>query len=603
LKFGVSNLEPRTSNLEQGVTMLRTKIICTVGPSSERVPVLIKMIQAGMNVARLNFSHGTHQDHAKRLELIREAAGKAGKSVALMLDTKGPEIRLGYLEKEPIELKAGEKVTLTVENVKGNEKLLPVTYKGLPRDVCPGNRILIADGLIELRVLDKNRKNVECEIVNGGELTSQKGVNLPGVVVNIPAVTDRDIEDILFGIKHGLDFVAASFIRKANDILAIRQIIEESGADLDIIAKIESREGLNNLDEIIKVADGVMVARGDLGVEIPVEEVPLVQKTIIEKCNRAGKPVITATQMLESMIHNPRPTRAEASDIANAIFDGTDAIMLSGETAAGKYPVEAVQTMASIAKKAESSLKYQEMLAKRQRNSACTVTDAISHATCTIAEDLGAAAIITSTETGYTSQMVSKYRPKAPVVAVTPVDKVLRKMALIWGVQPLLVKRTADTDSMISTAIESALGAGLISPGDLVVITAGLPVGVHGTTNLIKVHTVGDIIARGTGIGPRAVTGRARVCHTVREALERVEEGDILITESTDREYIPAIGKSGALITEAGGLTSHAAIVGLEYSIPVVVGVESATALIPDGEIITVDGQRGLVYKGTARVL
>ncbi|MCL6611372.1 MAG: pyruvate kinase [Peptococcaceae bacterium] len=581
--------------------MLRTKIICTIGPSSEKTAVLMKMIQAGMNVARLNFSHGTHGDHARRLESVREAARKTGKNVAVMLDTRGPEIRLGYLERDPVELKAGEKVTLTVNNVRGNEKILPVTYQGLPRDVCPGDRVLIADGLIELRVLDKTRKNVECEVISGGEITSQKGVNLPGIVVNIPAVTDQDVDDIIFGIRNGIDYIAASFIRKANDVLAIRQIVEESGADVDIIAKIESREGLKNLDEIIKVADGVMVARGDLGVEIPVEEVPLVQKTIIEKCNRAGKPVITATQMLESMIHNPRPTRAEASDIANAIFDGTDAIMLSGETAAGKYPVEAVQTMARIARKAESSLKYEEM--RRQRSTACTVTDAISHATCTIAEDLGATAIITSTETGYTSKMVSKYRPMAPVVAVTPEEKVLRKMALIWGVQPLLVERTKDTDSMISTAIEASLKASLISPGDLVVITAGVPVGVHGTTNLIKVHTVGDIVARGTGIGPRAVTGRARICHTVKEALEKVEAGDILVTEATDREYIPAVERACALITEAGGLTSHAAIVGLEFGIPVVVGVEGATALIGDGEIITVDGQRGLVYKGTARVL
>lgn len=583
--------------------MLRTKIVCTIGPSSEKVPVLIKMINAGMNVARLNFSHGDHQDHARRLELVREAARKAGKKVAIMLDTKGPEIRLGYLENEPVDLKAGEKVTLTVNNVVGNEKILPVTYRGLPGDVCPGDRVLIADGLIELRVLDKTRKTVECEIMNGGRITSQKGVNLPGITVSIPAVTDRDVNDIIFGIGNGMDFIAASFIRKANDVLAIRQIVEESGGELDIIAKIESREGLNNLDEIIKVADGIMVARGDLGVEIPVEEVPLVQKTIIEKCNVAGKPVITATQMLESMIHNPRPTRAEASDIANAIFDGADAIMLSGETAAGSYPVEAVQTMARIALKAESSLRYEEMLVRRQRKMACTVTDAISQATCSIAEDLGATAIITSTESGYTSKMVSKYRPRAPVVAVTPEEKVVRRMALVWGVQPVLVSRTSDTDSMISTAIEASLDAELISPGDLVVITAGVPVGVHGTTNLIKVHTVGDILARGTGIGHRAVTGRVRICNEAKDALEKVECGDVLVTDSTDREYIPAIEKAGALIAEVGGLTSHAAIVGLEFGIPVVVGVEGATSLLEDGEVITVDGQRGLVYKGSARVL
>ncbi|MFZ5595442.1 MAG: pyruvate kinase [Bacillota bacterium] len=583
--------------------MLRTKIICTIGPASEDPQVLCKMINEGMNVARLNFSHGEHEEHARRLSLIREAAANTGKIVAVMLDTKGPEIRLGYLEKEPITLESGKKITLTVENIKGNESILPVTYTGLPRDVNPGNRVLIADGLIELKVLSKTKKEVECEIVNGGEITSQKGVNLPGVVVNMPAITDRDVDDILFGIKHSMDFIAASFIRKANDVLAIRQIVEESGADLDIIAKIESREGLRNIDDIIRVADGIMVARGDLGVEIPVEEVPLVQKEIIDKCNNAGKPVIIATQMLESMIHNPRPTRAEASDIANAIFDGTDAIMLSGETAVGKYPVEAVRTMASIATKAESSLKYDEMLNHHGRNLYCTVTDAISHAACTITEDLGAAAIITSTETGHTSRMISKYRSKAPVVAATPEKKVMRKMCLVWGVQPVLVERTADTDNMIKTAIEASLFNRLINPGDLVVITAGVPAGVHGTTNLIKVHTAGDILARGTGIGMKAATGRARICETADEAMEKVEKGDVIVARSTYKEYIPAIEKAAAIITEMGGLTSHAAIVGLEFGIPVVVGVEDALSVLEDGETITVDGQRGLVYRGTAKVL
>lgn len=583
--------------------MLRTKIVCTVGPASEKQAVLLKMMQAGMNVARLNFSHGTHEEHARRLYQIRECARLAGKNIALMLDTKGPEIRLGYLEKEPLLLETGKKIVLTVDDVKGNENILPVVYKGLPGDVCPGDRILVDDGLIELRVLDKNRRNVECEIINGGEIRSRKGINLPGVTVNIPAVTDRDVSDILFGIKHGMDFIAASFIRKANDVLAIRQIVEESGGGLDIIAKIENREGLNNIDEIIRVADGVMVARGDLGVEIPVEEVPLVQKTIIEKCNQAGKPVIIATQMLESMIHNPRPTRAEATDIATAIFDGADAIMLSGETAIGSYPVEAVQTMANIAGKAESSPKYRELLKHRNRVNACTVTDAISHATCSISGDLGAAAIITSTESGYTARMVSKYRSLAPVVAVTPEETVLRKMALVWGVQPTLVERTKDTDGMISAAIDASLRAGLISPGSLVVITAGVPVGVQGTTNLIKVHTVGSILARGTGIGTRSVSGRARICLAMDEALNRVEPGDILVTAATDREFVPAIEKAAALITEEGGLTSHAAIVGLEFGIPVVVGVEGATSILADGETITVDGQRGLVYKGTAKVL
>lgn len=583
--------------------MRRTKIVCTIGPASESVELMEKMMLAGMNVARLNFSHGTHEEHAKRIKAIREAAGNVGKNIAIMLDTKGPEIRLGLLEKEPVELKAGADVCLTTENIKGTEQLLPVSYKGLPGDVKTGDRILISDGLIALRVQAVDGPKIFCKIENGGKITSQKGVNIPGVKVSLPSLTDDDKKDIVFGIENNLDFVAASFIRKASDVLAIRRIIEESNGHMDIISKIESREAVLNLDEIIKVSDGIMVARGDLGVEIPPEEVPLIQKTIIEKCNHTGKPVITATQMLESMIQNPRPTRAEASDVANAILDGTDAIMLSGETAAGQYPVETVETMARIALQAESAIKFEELLKNKRRALSKTVTDAISHATVTTAMDLGAAAIISSTESGYTAKMVSKYRPRAPVIAATPHVKVLRKLAMVWGVQPLLVARTADTDSMINAAVEVSLAAGLITAGDLTVITAGVPVGVHGTTNLIKVHTVGDIIARGTGIGNKAVTGTACVAGNWREASERLRDGQILVTFDTDRDFIPAIEKASAIITEVGGLTSHAAIVGLEFGIPVIVGLEGATSIIPDGEVVTIDGQRGLVYKGTARVL
>lgn len=580
-----------------------TKIVCTVGPASESVEILEKMMLAGMNVARLNFSHGTQEEHARRVKSIRQAAGNVGKNIALLLDTKGPEIRLGELQKEPLELRQGSEICLTTRNIPGDEKTIPVTYSGLPRDVKTGDRILIADGLIGLKIKFVDDSNIVCLVENGGEITSHKGVNVPGVHVRLPAVTENDKRDIIFGVQQGFDFVAASFVRKASDVLAIRKIIEENNGHMDIIAKIENREAVNNLDEIIKVSDGVMVARGDLGVEIPPEEVPLIQKVIIEKCNRVGKPVITATQMLESMIHNPRPTRAEASDVANAILDGTDAVMLSGETAAGRYPVEAVETMARIAAHAESAIKFDELLVNKRRALSNTVTDAISHATVSIAHALGAAAIISSTESGYTAKMVSKYRPSAPVIAVTPHAGVLRKLALVWGIQPLLVGRTEDTDSMIASAVEVSLAAGLIKPGDLTVITAGVPVGVHGTTNLVKVHTVGDILARGTGIGHRAVTGKARVVVNSRESLEKMQDGDILVTHDTDKDFIPAIERAAAIITEVGGLTSHAAIVGLEFGIPVIVGVEGAIAIIPDGEVVTVDGQRGLVYKGTARVL
>ena len=584
--------------------MRRSKIVCTIGPASDSMEVIKRLLLAGMNVARLNFSHSTHEEHAKRIAIIRRVSGEVGKNVAIMLDTKGPEIRLGYFKEEPVLLVEGEEVTMTTQDIKGDKSLIPVNYPGLPADVHPGDSILIADGLIGLKVIAASESDIRCLVVNGGELSSQKGVNVPGVPVNLPAVTAKDMEDIKFGIEQRLDFIAASFVRKGSDVLAIRQILEEAGADMDIIAKIESRESINNLDEIIKVSDGIMVARGDLGVEIPAEEVPLLQKVIIERCNRTGKPVITATQMLESMIHNPRPTRAEASDVANAIFDGTDAIMLSGETAAGKYPVEAVETMARIAERSEAALQYEELLGKKRLiGPQRTVTDAISYATCATAQDLGAAAIITSTESGHTAKMVSKYRPRAPIVAVTPHARVMRKLALVWGVQPLLVKMTAGTDEMIASALEVSLAAGMIKGGDLVIITAGLPAGVHGTTNLLRVHTVGDILARGTGIGHRAVTGKVRIALTVREALEKVQKGDILVTQATDSDYIPAMERAGSVITEVGGLTSHAAIVCLEFGIPVVVGVEAATAILPDGETVTVDGLRGLIYSGMAKVL
>lgn len=584
--------------------MRKTKIVCTIGPASDSMEILKKLLLAGMNVARLNFSHGTHEEHERRITAIRRAAMEVGKNVAIMLDTKGPEIRLGYFKEEPVLLEEGAIVTLTTEPVEGDREHIPVAYPDLPRDVREGDTILIADGLIALKVLSTGITEVKCLVVNGGELSSQKGVNVPGATENLPAVTEKDIQDIRFGVEHKLDYIAASFIRKSTDVLSIREIIEKAGGNLDIIAKIESRKAVENLDDIIKVSDGIMVARGDLGVEIPVEEVPLVQKAIIEKCNLLGKPVVTATQMLESMIHNPRPTRAEASDIANAIFDGSDALMLSGETAAGKYPVESVVTMARIAERAEAALHYEEVLGKKGTvSSRQTVTNAIGLATCAIAQALGAAAIISSTESGHTAKMVSKYRPRAPIVAVTPHEEVMRKLVLNWGVQPLLAKGGKSTDEIMTAAIDASLNAGLIKGGDLVVFTAGIPVGIKGTTNLIRVHTVSDILTRGTGIGNRAVTGTVRIARTGREALEKVGQGDILVAPATDSEYIPAIAKAGAVVTEMGGLTSHAAIVCLEFDIPVVVGADAATEILSDGDIVTVDGPRGVIYRGKAKVL
>jgi pyruvate kinase len=582
----------------------RSKIVCTIGPASDHPDMLKKMILAGMNVARLNFSHGTHEEHGRRAAAVRRAAAEVGANVAIMLDTKGPEIRIGHFKDEPVFLTGNATVTLTTDEIEGDSQRIPVTYKGLPGDVKEGDAILIADGLIKLEVLSITATEVMCRVVNGGKLTSQKGINLPGIKVNLPAVTQKDIQDITFGVEQGFDFIAASFIRRASDVLAIRQVLEELGSNINIISKIESRQAVNNLDEIISVSDGIMVARGDLGVEIPVEEVPLVQKDIIKRCNLLGKPVVTATQMLDSMINNPRPTRAEASDVANAIFDGTDAIMLSGETAAGKYPLESVVMMARIAERAETSLRYEDVLAKKSSPlPQHTVTDAISFATCSSAHYLGAAAIITTTASGHTAKMVAKYRPATPIIAVTPNEDVMRKLALTWGVKPLLTTHKNSTDEMMEVAVEAALRAGLVKGGDLIIFTAGVPAGVQGTTNLLRVHTIAEVLARGVGIGREAVTGTTRVVASASEALQKVQQGDILVAKSTTSEYIPAIQKAAAVITEAGGLTSHAAIVCMEFGIPVVVNVGSATQVIPDGVLVTVDGQRGLIYKGAARVL
>ncbi|WP_422443576.1 pyruvate kinase [Thermoanaerobacterium sp. DL9XJH110] len=580
--------------------MLKTKIICTLGPASEKKEILSRLIRAGMNIARLNFSHGSHEEHRARIMALKEAAEELRANVALMLDTKGPEIRIGTFKGGKATLIKGQEFILTTRPVEGDNGKVFINYDSITAVVARGDRILLDDGLIELKVSDVKQDYVRCIVVNGGEIGDKKGVNIPDKTLPLPAVTKKDIEDIIFGIQMGVDFVAASFVRKAADVLEVRKILEEyGGEDIQIIAKIENREGVNNIDEIIRAADGVMVARGDLGVEIPVEEVPLVQKRIIDLCNRAGKPVVTATQMLDSMIRNPRPTRAETTDVANAIFDGTDAIMLSGETAAGSYPVEALEMMVRIAERAEQAL----MSFGREKEPVVirTVTDAISHATYTIARDLEAKAIITSTKSGYTARAVAKFRPRAPIIAVTPREKVTRALQIVWGVWPLRVEDTASTDEMFKEAVDGALNSGMIQKGDLVVITAGVPVNVTGTTNLIRVHIVGDVILRGTGIGHRPVFGKAFVAKSVKETVI-MPEGSILVVHSTDRDFVPALKRASAVIAEEGGLTSHAAIAGLEMNIPVIVGAEGATEKLSTGDEITIDTQRGLVYRGKVDV-
>ncbi len=581
--------------------MKRTKIIATIGPTSESVSMLKELITHGMNIARLNFSHGTHDEHLQRINNIRQASAEVGIPVAIMLDTKGPEIRTGTLKENKITLTAGEIVTLTTADIIGDAKRFSINYNNLPNDVSVGSQILLDDGLIALSVIAIDGQEISCRILNTGELSNHKGVNVPNTIVKLPAVTEKDRADIAFGIAQQVDFIAASFIRSAKDVLEIRRILEEAEADIHIIAKIENAQGVENLDEILEAADGLMVARGDMGVEIPAEEVPLVQKKMIAKCNKVGKPVITATQMLDSMIRNPRPTRAEASDVANAIFDGTDAIMLSGETAAGKYPLEAVKTMNNIAQITEKALNYEHLLLQNNHMASLSTTAAIGYATCMTASNLQAAAIITATESGSTARMISRFRPSSPIIAVTSSEKTLRKLILSWGVTPLLGEKVKDTDTMIDNAITASLQSGFIERGDLVVLTAGVPVGIPGTTNLLKVEIVGQMLAKGIGIGNGSLVGFAKKVIDATEA-DKITEGDILVTYNTDADLVAAMQKADAIITEEAGLTSHGAIVALSLGKPIIVGATDIMAKVSDNDVLTLDFTSGIIYEGHVRL-
>lgn len=584
--------------------MKKTKIVCTIGPSSESKEVFKELVKKGLNVARLNFSHGDHEEHLARMNMIKEVREEMNEPIAILLDTKGPEIRTHTFE-NPVELQEGQTFTLSTIEIVGNQDRCSITYPGLTKDVVVGDKILIDDGLVELEVIkEPSETEIVCRVNNAGIVKTKKGVNVPGVKINLPAITEKDIADIEFGIAQGIDFIAASFIRKADDVLAIREILERNNAyDIHIISKIENQEGMDNLDEIIRVSDGLMVARGDLGVEIPTEQVPLAQKEMIRKCNEAGKPVITATQMLDSMIRNPRPTRAETTDVANAIFDGTDAIMLSGETAAGKYPVESVKTMATIAEAAEGSLDYKGLLRARSMKKACDVTYAVSSASVATAHNLEAAAIVTATASGFTARKISELKPESQIIAACVSEKVRRKLALVWGVKTILIHEHDTTDAIFDESLDMAKDLGYIAEGDLVVITAGVPVGVAGATNLMKVHLVGEILVKGLGIGKKVVTAEVIVATSGKDANERLKEGQILVTNATDKDMMPAIQKAGALIVEEGGYTSHAAIVGLSLGIPVIVGATDATEIFKDGQLITLDSDKGIVYAGRSRVL
>lgn len=583
----------------------KTKIVCTIGPASESPEVLEQLIKNGMNVARLNFSHGSHEEHLEKIKTIKKLRRKLNVPLGLMLDTKGPEIRIGTFEEKEYFLKPDDIFTITTRDVVGNKNIVSVSYPGLPNDVEKGSIISVDDGLIQLEVVEiKDGTDIVCRVQNNGVISDHKGVNLPGRVTNLPAITPKDVDDIKFGIENGIDMIAASFIRKKEDIYDIRKVLEDHGGeDILILSKIESQEGVDNLDEIIEASDGIMVARGDLGVEIRTELIPLVQKEAIRKCNKAAKPVITATQMLDSMQRNPRPTRAETTDVANAIIDGTDCVMLSGETAAGKYPVEAVKTMRDICITTELSDDFEENIYQTEIDREITTTNAISKSTCTIASQLNAKAIITCTASGNTAKAVSKFRPRTNIIACTIDEKVARRLSVTWGVYPIIVETAHETDELIERAIVGALKENYVQEGDLTVLTAGIPLGVSGTSNLIKVHVIGDIIANGTGVGNKSVSGKVVVGSTKEELEEKFEDGDIIVAKYTDKDINEFMERSSGVIAENGGLTSHTAVVAIHFGIPAILGVKNITDLLEDGDIVTIDPLGGIIYKGEAKVL
>ncbi|MCD8845548.1 pyruvate kinase [Mammaliicoccus sciuri] len=586
--------------------MRKTKIVCTIGPASESEEMLEKLMLAGMNVARLNFSHGSHEEHKGRIDTIRKVSSKLNKNIGILLDTKGPEIRTHNMKDGLIELTKGSEVTVKTTEVEGTPEAFSVTYEKLAEDVEVGSTILLDDGLIELTVksVDIAKGEVHCDVQNTGELKNKKGVNLPGVKVNLPGITDKDASDIRFGIEEGVDFIAASFVRRPSDVLDIRAILEEKENNvIKIIPKIENEEGIENIDEILQVSDGLMVARGDMGVEILPEAVPMVQKQLIQKCNKLGKPVITATQMLDSMQRNPRCTRAEASDVANAIYDGTDAVMLSGETAAGLYPEEAVRTMQNIAVAAEDAQDYKKLLSDRSKMIDTNLVNAIGVSVAHTALNLNVESIVAATESGATAQTISKYRPHSHIIAVTPNETTARHMTLVWGVLPVVKKGKQTTDELLNNAVSTAVNTGLVDNGDLIIITAGVPTGETGTTNLMKIHLVGDELAKGQGIGHHSTVGKALVANTADDLKGKDLSESIVVTQSTDADMVPYLENAKGIVTEEGGLTSHAAVVGLNLGVATIVGVEGAREKIADGTLITLDPKQHKVFEGYANVL
>lgn len=588
---------------KKGLALRKTKIVCTLGLTSQTPEIIEQLMDAGMNVARFNFSHGTQKSHKKVFDIVSKLRKKKDIAVATMLDTKGPEVRLGDFEDGKTVLECNQMFTLTTEKVLGNNERVSVSFAGLPQDVAAGNTLLIDDGLIELQVQKVEGCEIHCKVINGGEISNRKGLNVPGVSLSQSYLSDQDREDILFGLQTGFDFIAASFVRSAQDILEIREILRENNSeDTKIIAKIENADGVHNIDEILRLSDGIMVARGDMGVEIPFEELPSLQKMLILKAYNAGKVVITATQMLESMVKNPRPTRAETTDVANAVYDGTSAIMLSGETASGLYPVQAVETMDSIARRTEQDINYRKRFLSQENHAAekSNVTNAISHATCTTAFDLGASAIIAVTMSGHSARLISKFRPDIPIIGCTVSEKTYRQLAMSWGIFPVRIKMEENLDALFTLAVDQVRRQGIVQEGDLVVIAAGVPLGISGATNMLKVHIAGDILVTGEGFGAATVCGNLCVAHSEEDALRNFKQNDVLVIEKTTNRLFPVLQSASALITEESGAGSHGVIAGMALEIPVIAGAVGATSILKSGTIVRVNAEKGTVSNCTS---
>ena len=582
--------------------MRKTKIICTLGPSTDKDGVLRELVANGMNVARFNFSHGSHEEHKGRLDNLKAIRAELGKPVAALLDTKGPEIRLKEFKNGVEMLEAGQTFTLTTREVEGTKEICSITYKDLPQDVHEGGTIMLDDGLIKLRITNVTDTDIICEVLNSGKIKTKKGVNVPGVHLSMPYLSQRDRDDIIFGVQQGFDFIAASFVRTAQDVYDIRNLLNEYDSNIRIIAKIENREGVNNIDSILAAADAVMVARGDLGVEIDFTELPGIQKSVIDRSFSFGKPIVTATQMLDSMMVNPRPTRAEISDVANAIYDGTSAIMLSGETAAGAYPVEALRTMSAIAERTENEVHYRDNRLVDTHSGQISVSDATAHAACLTARDVNATAIVTVSESGNTARLLSKYRPAQPIIACVMNEQVQRQLAISWGITPLMMALAHSTDELIEMSTNLAKENGYLHDGELAVVTAGVPVGVSGTTNMIKIHMIGNCLATGVGIGPEGsalanATGKACVCHNLDELRAKFKPGMVLVVSSTSNEMLSYVRDAAAIVVEEPGLNSHAAIAGKALLKPTIVGAAGATSHIRDGLMVAVDCAHGSVQR------